>query len=89
MATEPTLIAASTTCVTPATSFGRCSPWPTARNARYVGALSRNDERLPAAQKNCHGSRTPSSPPRTRSSSSAGIIVRKMPKNSTATSIIG
>src|SRR5204863_308242 len=89
MATEPTLIAASTTCVTPATSFVRCSPWPRARNARYVGALSRNEDSVPAAQKNCHGSRTPSSPPRTRSSSSAGIIVRKMPKKSTATSVMG
>ena len=44
---------------------------------------------MPEAQKNCHGARTPSSPPRSRSRSSAGIMVRKIPANSTATSTIG
>ena len=56
---------------------------------RYVGALSRNEESAPVAQKNCHGSRTPSSAPRVRSRSSAGSIVTKIPAKSAATSRIG
>src|SRR5574341_1527625 len=89
MDTAPTLIAARIRWGTFTTSRARPRPWPRARNVRYVGALSRNDESAPAAQKNCQGWRTPSSPPRVLKSSSAGIIVRKMPKKRTATSTIG
>ena len=37
--------------------------------------MSRNDDSAPVAQKNCQGSRTPSSAPWARRRSSAGIIV--------------
>ena len=60
-----------------------------AQGEEREGALSRNDESPPTAQKNCHGSRTPSSPPRALSNSSVGIMVRKAPRKSTATSTIG
>jgi hypothetical protein len=35
-------------------------PEAAAVNVRYVGALSRNEDRMPVAQKNCHGWSIPS-----------------------------
>src|SRR5581483_12499537 len=37
---------------------GYSRPRAVDRNVRYVGALSRNDDRPPLAQKNCAGART-------------------------------
>ena len=59
------------------------------RNTRYVGALSRNEDRAPVIQKNCHGCVTPSSLPLALSIARAGIMVRNIPMNSFATSAIG
>ena len=89
MNTAPRLIATRVAWDTPTTSAGCPSPWARARKVRYVGALSRKDESAPVAQKNCHGSRTPSSAPRARRMSRAGSIVTKMPAKRAATSRIG
>jgi hypothetical protein len=44
---------------------------------------------MPVAQKNRIGLSTPRSPPWTRSSCTAAIMLRKMPRNRAATSRIG
>ena len=60
-----------------------------AANVRYVGALSRKLDSKPAAQKNSAGVFTPSLAPLAFRINNAGIMVMKMPANSTATSMIG
>ena len=59
------------------------------RKTRYVGVLSRKDDRAPVAQNICHGWDRPSSAPWALSKIKAGIMVTKMPMNSLATSRIG
>src|SRR5215470_1103258 len=57
MNTAPALIAARILWGTPTISSARSMPWPSARNVRYVGALSRNEDRAPVAQKKCQRAR--------------------------------
>src|SRR2546430_4727276 len=79
----------------PSTTPGYSRPSAVERKVRYVGALPRNEERIPLAEKKWAGSRTapttnaiaPSSP--ARSIASAGMIVVKMAANRIATSRIG
>ena len=59
------------------------------RKTRYVGVLSRKDDRAPVAQNICHGSDKPSSAPWVFRKIRAGIMVMKMPMNSFATSAMG
>ena len=103
MNTEPVAIARKyAACASISRGIATSSPTPgyrrpsaVDRNVRYVGALSRNDERIPLAQKKCAGSRTarttnamaPRSP--TRSIASAGMIVVKIAAKRIATSRIG
>ena len=54
-----------------------------------VGALSRNDESAPEAQKNCHGLSIPKLAPRASRMRSAGTMVTKIPAKTIATSLIG
>ena len=51
--------------------------------------MSRKEESIPEAQKNCQGAVSPSSAPRAFRIASAGIMVTKMPAKSTATSTMG
>ena len=59
------------------------------RKTRYVGVLSRKDDKAPVAQNICHGWDRPSSAPWALSRIRAGIMVMKMPMKSFATSKIG
>ena len=88
--TAPQEIASSIICGTIPTLVCRPAVAPSVpavvRNTRYVGVLSRKLDMAPVTQNICHGSVRPSSAPFAFKIRSAGIIVIKIPINSTATS---